>query len=132
VREKHIEISKSKQRPASRVARRFRCLLGKKETENCILSSSSIRSSPKRRAHTYAYAHISVTLSTTRCMLLAETILHPCSIVDVTFASPDLLPFVGDWHMMEDTESLSDHLYISFKVKMSQNSLPRNKTRMRR
>lgn len=34
--------------------------------------------------------------------------------------------------MMEDTESLSDHLYISFKVKMSRNSLPRNKTRMRR
>jgi len=68
------------ERAASRVARRFRCLLGKKETENCILSSS-IRSSPKRRVHTYAYAHISVTLSTTRGMLLAETILHPCRTV---------------------------------------------------
>jgi len=54
--------------------RRLRCQLGRKKTENCILSSSTIRSQPKRRAHTYAYAHMSVTLSTTCCMLLASRI----------------------------------------------------------
>lgn len=34
--------------------------------------------------------------------------------------------------MMNDTESLSDHLYISFLVKTDRNCPPPNKTRMRR
>lgn len=38
------------------------------------------------------------------------------SIVDLTWVSPDVFPSVGDWHVRNDLESLSDHLYISFSV----------------
>lgn len=36
------------------------------------------------------------------------------AIVDLTWSSPDLLPLINDWHVMEDMESLSDHVCICF------------------
>ncbi|CAL1682470.1 unnamed protein product [Lasius platythorax] len=38
------------------------------------------------------------------------------SVVDITWVSPDLFPFIGDWRVEEGVESLSDHLYISFSL----------------
>ncbi|CAL1685118.1 unnamed protein product [Lasius platythorax] len=38
------------------------------------------------------------------------------SIVDITWTSPDLLPFIKNWCVKVDIESLSDHLYISFTL----------------
>ncbi|KMQ91209.1 gag-pol polyprotein [Lasius niger] len=35
------------------------------------------------------------------------------SIVDLTWVSSDILPFIRNWQVEEETESLSDHLYIS-------------------
>ncbi|KMQ82644.1 reverse transcriptase [Lasius niger] len=42
------------------------------------------------------------------------------SVVDITWVSPDLLPFIGDWRVEEGIESLSDHLYISFSLGTTQ------------
>ncbi|KMQ82502.1 reverse transcriptase [Lasius niger] len=41
------------------------------------------------------------------------------SIVDLTWISSDILPFVNDWRVEEEVESLSDHLFISFALSTS-------------
>lgn len=38
------------------------------------------------------------------------------SVIDLTWASSDLLQLVGGWRVKEDLESLSDHLYIEFDI----------------
>lgn len=53
------------------------------------------------------------------------------SIVDLTWSSPDLIPFIRKWRVMDDTETLSDHCYVSFSVETARQAPPlsRNKTR---
>ncbi|KMQ95342.1 reverse transcriptase [Lasius niger] len=57
---------------------------------------------------------------------LTPTCVRPqgSSIVDLTWASPDTMSFIEEWKVREDLESLSDHLYISFKLRTG---LPLNK-----
>ncbi|XP_073966994.1 uncharacterized protein [Choristoneura fumiferana] len=38
------------------------------------------------------------------------------SIVDVTFATPAIGARIGDWRVLEEVETLSDHAYIRFRV----------------
>lgn len=38
------------------------------------------------------------------------------SIVDLTWASPSMTSRVSEWVVREDLESLSDHVYITFKI----------------
>lgn len=56
----------------------------------------------------------------------APTCVRPqgTSIIDLTWASPDLLPLIKDWQVKEDLESLSDHLYIYFKLCTGRPGLP--------
>ncbi|XP_026325286.1 uncharacterized protein LOC113234205 [Hyposmocoma kahamanoa] len=44
------------------------------------------------------------------------------SIVDITFATPTLASQVQDWRVLEGEETLSDHVYIRFRVSSSQAS----------
>lgn len=44
------------------------------------------------------------------------------SIVDVTFASPVVARRVSSWKVLEDTETLSDHMYIRYDVSASSNN----------
>lgn len=39
-----------------------------------------------------------------------------CSIIDLTWTSPDLTRFIRDWRVEDEAESLSDHLYVSFSL----------------
>jgi len=57
--------------------------------------------------------------------------LQGSSIVDSTWSSPDLIPFIREWRVMDDTETLSDHCYVSFSVETVRQVPPssRNKTR---
>ncbi|KMQ88952.1 reverse transcriptase [Lasius niger] len=46
------------------------------------------------------------------------------SIVDITWVSSDILPFVKDWRVEEEIESLSDHLFIAFALSTSRSRPP--------
>ncbi|KMQ84870.1 reverse transcriptase, partial [Lasius niger] len=46
------------------------------------------------------------------------------SIVDITWVSSDILPFVKDWRVEEELESLSDHLFIAFALSTSRSRPP--------
>ncbi|KAE9530118.1 hypothetical protein AGLY_011580 [Aphis glycines] len=46
------------------------------------------------------------------------------SIIDVTFCSPGLAGRVSFWNVL-DTESLSDHHYVEYKIRPDQDSAPR-------
>ncbi|KMQ89740.1 reverse transcriptase [Lasius niger] len=54
------------------------------------------------------------------------------SIVDLTWSSPDLAPMIIEWKVMEDMESLSDHVGIRFDVCTGRPRLPIIKSRDRR
>lgn len=54
------------------------------------------------------------------------------SIVDLTWSSPDLSPMISDWQVLEDTESLSDHVCIRFDICTGWPRLPITKSRDRR
>lgn len=51
------------------------------------------------------------------------------SIVDLTWMSPDLLPFIREWGVMDDTETLSDHYYVTFKLDVVRQAPPPSKNR---
>lgn len=38
------------------------------------------------------------------------------SIVDLTWASPGLTEYVEEWQVLENVETMSDHLYVSMKI----------------
>lgn len=42
--------------------------------------------------------------------------LQGMSIIDLTWASPELLVRIKDWRVRTDLQSLSDHLYIGFSL----------------
>lgn len=48
------------------------------------------------------------------------TPLHACadrgSVVDITFVTPTVAARMSGWKVLEETETLSDHLYIRFRV----------------
>lgn len=46
--------------------------------------------------------------------------------------SPDLLPFIRDWRVAEEMESLSDHLYIAFTISTNRPHLPVGRLAQRR
>ncbi|KMQ88053.1 reverse transcriptase, partial [Lasius niger] len=46
------------------------------------------------------------------------------SIIDLTWASPDLLSRIEDWRVREEMESLSDYLFISFEIRTGRPRLP--------
>nr|XP_049706964.1 uncharacterized protein LOC126056825 [Helicoverpa armigera] len=46
------------------------------------------------------------------------------SVVDISFASPALLPRVLDWHVEEGVETYSDHRYIRFDVSAQNPNAP--------
>lgn len=50
------------------------------------------------------------------------------SIVDLTWASPDLVPYIRNWQVEEEVESLSDHLYITFSIHSGGFSTPINRS----
>lgn len=54
------------------------------------------------------------------------------SIIDLTWVSPDLLQHVEDCQVRGEMESLSDHCYISFEVKMGWARPPPNRTVQRK
>jgi hypothetical protein len=39
------------------------------------------------------------------------------SVIDITLASREVAPLTCDWHVMKDEESLSDHRYISYRIR---------------
>jgi hypothetical protein len=62
--------------------------------------------------------------------LLNRGSVHTCvrqqggSVVDVSFATRGLVRHVKDWHVLQEVETLSDHLYIQFEITTSQSNTP--------
>lgn len=54
------------------------------------------------------------------------------SIVDVTWSFADLMPFIRNWHVIEESESFSDHCYISFTLDTGRCRPPPTKIKARR
>lgn len=48
------------------------------------------------------------------------------SVIDLTWTSPGLIGRIREWNVYGNSESLSDHLYIGFKIKTDQH-LPENR-----
>lgn len=65
---------------------------------------------------------------TTGLTLLNQGNVNTCirqqggSIVDLSFATPAVARRVSEWNVLENVETLSDHLYISFNVSYSQDA----------
>lgn len=38
------------------------------------------------------------------------------SVIDVTWSSPELVPLIKNWRVLEEVELLSDHLYVAFTL----------------
>lgn len=51
-----------------------------------------------------------------------------CSIINLTWASPDLIGSIRNWRVREDLESLSDHRYIVFSLHTDRLELPPNRS----
>ncbi|XP_047985769.1 uncharacterized protein LOC125225998 [Leguminivora glycinivorella] len=56
----------------------------------------------------------------------ADTCVRPQggSIVDITLASPTVSACIANWRVLEDTETLSDHLYIRMRVSRARSQQP--------
>lgn len=67
-------------------------------------------------------------VTTTGLCVLNQGSVNTCirrsggSIVDITFASPVLARRVSGWKVLEEVETLSDHLYVRFSVSNSSSS----------